>query len=96
MIFVIDIALKNSSGDKIVPLAPDSVTERFIDTIKLLDIPRFRFHDLRHYGASILHAIGVTDQYIIERGGWSTDNIIKTIYRSAITEESRKINYKIN
>ncbi|WP_312443258.1 site-specific integrase [Lacrimispora sp.] len=94
--FVIDIALKNSTGDKIVPLAPDSITKRFIDTIKLLDIPRFRFHDLRHYGASILHAIGVPDQYIIERGGWSTDNVMKTIYRSAITEESKKINHKIN
>lgn len=94
--FVIDIALKNSTDDRIVPLSPDSITKRFIETIKLLDIPRFRFHDLRHYGASILHAIGVPDQYIIERGGWSTDNVMKTIYRSAITEESRKINHKIN
>lgn len=73
--FVIDIALNNSTNGKVVPLVPDSITKRFIDTIKLLDIPRFRFHDLRHYGASILHAIGVPDQYIIQRGGWSTDNV---------------------
>ncbi|WP_394526481.1 site-specific integrase [Lacrimispora sp. JR3] len=94
--FVIDIAINNSSGDRVVPLSPDSITKRFIDTIKLLDIPRFRFHDLRHYGASILHAIGIPDQYIIERGGWSTDNVMKTIYRNTINEESKKINHKIN
>lgn len=94
--FVVDIALKNSTDDRIVPLTPDSITKRFIDTVKMLDIPHFRFHDLRHYGASILHAIGVPDQYIIERGGWSTDNVMKTIYRSTITEESKKMNRKIN
>lgn len=88
--FVIDIALRNTTNGKIVPLVPDSITKRFIDTIKLLNIPRFRFHDLCHYGASILHAIGIPDQYIIQRGGWSTDNVMKSIYRGAITEETKK------
>ena len=81
---------------RIVPLSPDSIKKRFINTIKLLDIPHFLFHDLRHYVASILHAIGIPDQYIIERGGWSTDNVMKTIYRGAINEESKKMNHKIN
>lgn len=86
--FVIDIALENSFDERLVPWTPDSITKRFIDAVN--------FHDLRHYGASILHAIGIPDQYIIERGGWSTDNVMKIIYRSAITEESKKMSLKIN
>lgn len=47
--------------------------------MKKLDIPHFRFHDLRYYSASIMHAIGVPDVYIMERGGWSSDKTLKKI-----------------
>ena len=36
-----------------------------------------RYHDLRHYAASIMHALGVPDQYIMERGGWKSDAVLK-------------------
>ena len=49
-----------------------------------------RFHDLRHYSASILHAIGVPDQYIMERGGWRSDNVLKAVYRNTLSEQSVK------
>lgn len=32
-----------------------------------------------------MHAIGVPDQYIMERGGWSSDTVLKQIYRGTIT-----------
>lgn len=48
-----------------------------------------RFHDLRHYAASILHAIGVPDQYIMERGGWSTDGTLKAVYRNTLADQSK-------
>ena len=50
--------------------------------------PHFRFHDLRHYAASIMHAIGVPDQYILQRGGWVSDNIMKSVYRNTIDLET--------
>ncbi|MBP3296406.1 MAG: tyrosine-type recombinase/integrase, partial [Lachnospiraceae bacterium] len=55
-----------------------------------------RFHDLRHYAASILHAIGVPDQYIMERGGWSTDGTLKAIYRNTLSDKSRQFSAKAN
>lgn len=51
---------------------------------------RFRFHDLRHYSASIMHAIGVPDVYIMERGGWSSDHTLKRIYCGAMDDFSQK------
>lgn len=93
--YVIDVIKANAKGDRLVPLTPDTITKRFRDVIIASNVPNFRFHDLRHYGASILHAIGIPDEYIIKRGGWSTDNVMKSIYRDTISEESVKINQKI-
>jgi len=81
---------------KIIKTPPYGVTKKFILSVAKLDVPRFRFHDLRHYAASIMHAIGVPDQYILQRGGWSGDNVMKTVYRNAIDIETAKQNKKIN
>lgn len=51
---------------------------------------RCRFHDLRHYSASILHALGVPDQYIMERGGWRSDNVLKAVYRNTLSDQTVK------
>lgn len=53
-----------------------------------------RFHDLRHYAASSLHAMGVPDQYIMERGGWATDSTLKSVYRNTLDDKSRAFNEK--
>lgn len=73
---------------------PDYITHRFGRVLKKIDVPHFRFHDLRHYAASIMHAIGVPDQYILQRGGWASDNIMKTVYRNVIDLESVRQNKK--
>ena len=81
---------------QLVRMDPDTVTRRFSRALKKIDVPRFRFHDLRHYGASIMHAIGIPDQYIMQRGGWASDNIMKTVYRNVIDLEAKRNNRKIN
>ena len=50
-------------------------------------LPDMRFHDLRHYQASILHALGVPDAYIMQRGGWKTDSTLKRVYRHAMRDK---------
>lgn len=45
-----------------------------------LNIPRFTFHKLRKFYASYLHLQNVPEKYILESGGWSTPNIMKSIY----------------
>lgn len=81
---------------KLVNLTPDCISARFSYTLKNAGIPHFRFHDLRHYSASIQHAIGIPDAYIMARGGWESDTTLKNIYRHALDAETRKNNDKIN
>ena len=85
--FVIDILPKEGN---LVKINPSRVSDRFIKYLKKLNMRYFRFHDLRHYSASIMHAIGVPDVYIMQRGGWKSDATLKNIYRGAMDDFSKK------
>ena len=82
--------------DGIISCTPDALTQRFEKTVQRAGLPHFRFHDLRHYSASIMHAIGVPDQYILQRGGWASDGVTKSIYRNSISDEAQRQNTLIN
>jgi integrase len=56
---------------------------------KQLNIPQFRFHDLRHYFASYASTLGIPEADIMAMGGWKSDHIFKSIYRESL-EESRR------
>jgi integrase len=55
-----------------------------------------RYHDLRAYAASIMHAIGVPDQYIMERSGWKSDKVLKSVYRHTLSDQNKKYQEKAN
>ena len=74
--------------------SPAALSDRLTRVLKREGLPHFRMHDLRHYSASILHAIGIPDQYIMARGGWKTDNVMKRVYRDTITDIDKKMNQK--
>lgn len=86
---------KSLSG-KITNLTPDNLSNRFSRLLKSSGIPHFRFHDLRHYSASIQHALGIPDAYIMSRGGWGNDGVLKNVYRHAMTGQAEEMNKKAN
>lgn len=45
------------------------------------------FHELRHMSASIMLKLNVPEKYAMERGGWSTSNVMKTVYQHTFSEE---------
>ncbi len=51
-------------------------------------IPEFQYHDLRHYTASIMHALNIPDQYIMKRGGCRQG--AQKVYRGTIDIEEKK------
>lgn len=81
---------------RIVDMNPNTLCKMFKRRLDELSIPKFRFHDLRHYSASIQHALGIPDAYIMKRGGWSSDRILKEVYRHAMDEKTKEMNDKAN
>ena len=80
---------------EIIKATPGQISSRFNRAIRFSGLPHFRFHDLRHYCASILHAMNIPDQYIMARGGWATDNVMKRVYFGEISDEAAKFNTQI-
>jgi integrase len=89
-------AIGRGFGYVIDSVSPDGISDRFKDALTAAGLPHFRLHDLRHYSASILHAIGIPDQYIMARGGWKTDHVMKRVYRDTISDVEKEMNDKIN
>lgn len=75
------------NADKIVSYNPDRLYQAFKRELKKLGMD-FRFHDLRHYGATFLHAQGVPDKYIMQRGGWSSAATLQNIYTHCLPEKT--------
>lgn len=91
--FVID-KIKNING-KIVDMHPNTITDIFSEELTKCGLPHFRFHDLRHYAVSTLHAINVPDKYIMARGGWSTDYVMKYVYNHTLKNKADELTEKI-
>lgn len=86
---------KGKTG-RIVNLHPDNITDKFKYCLKRAGLPHFRFHDLRHYSASIQHALGIPDSYIMQRGGWGNDGTLKAVYRHALADKMAEMNGRAN
>lgn len=76
-------------------IKPKSLSGYFYRARKKANCPPFKFHALRHYFASELHAQGVPDQYICEVGGWESPEMLHRIYQHALRDHSSKMKEKI-
>lgn len=80
----------------ITTLNPHSITIMFQRVLTRANIEHFRFHDLRHYSASIRHALGIPDAYIMQEGGWKTDAVLKSVYRHAMSDRQKEMADRAN
>ena len=92
---VMDLIGDGDPEEYVVKSTPTAISHAFTRLRNKLGL-KCRFHDLRHYAASILHAIGMPDQYIMERGGWSTDGTLKAVYRNTLSDKSKAYSDKAN
>lgn len=69
---------------------PKGLNKQLQKTQTQLDIPHFRFHDLRHYFASYASTLGIPEADIMAMGGWKSDHVFKSIYRDSMQESRLK------
>lgn len=83
------------SADPIFPFTPDAVTHRWETICKNCNF-KCRFHDLRHYNASVMLALGVPDKYAMGRMGHATTNMLKSVYQHLQAEKEKSFSTQIN
>lgn len=94
--FVIDALGSGRKSDSVVRISPEHISRRWRVIRKRCGLDGVRFHDLRHYAASIAHSLGVPDKIIQDRGGWSDDRVMKAVYRNTMKEYSDKFTDMLN
>lgn len=55
-----------------------------------------RFHDLRHYFASTMLALGVPDKYAMKRMGHSTPDMLKNVYQHIMNDKDEEFSKTIS
>lgn len=78
------------------PQSAASIYKRFSRILEQNNLPHMAFHDLRHLAASVMVQLNVPDKYAMERGGWSTDNTLKSVYQHTFSEERQNIDNQID
>lgn len=87
---------KFSSRDLLLNISPNIITRRFQRLQeKCFGQIRYRFHDLRHYNASVMLSLGVPNRYAMERMGHATDNMLKSVYQHTMREKQQEIARKM-
>ena len=59
---------------------PNRITDTFTTLLKDLDLPHYRFHDLRHYAASTMLLLNLPKNYICSFLGHETERMLDTVY----------------
>lgn len=88
--------IDNVDGDVIVPMHPAVILENLQRLMAKANLPQITFHDLRHVSASVMALLRVPDVYAQERGGWSSDHIMKTVYTETFTTERQAVDATID
>lgn len=91
------LALKpeDRKDERIFHFTPNALTDRFVKARENLGFS-WRLHDLRHYNASVMLAIGIPDKYAMKRMGHATINMLKTVYQHTFTKREIEVADSIN
>lgn len=81
---------RQRNGEWIMETSGNSLYRHYKRIVTKAGFGYLCFHDLRHINASEMKLLNVPDKYAMERGGWSTDNILKTVYQSTFSDERKR------
>lgn len=88
--------IDNVETDQLVPMNGSEISHKFSRILAKNDIPHMTFHDLRHVNASVMAMLRIPDKYAEERGGWSSDNVMKRVYTHTFSDERMAVDQKID
>lgn len=80
------IIAKKEENLPLIEITPSVFDDRYRYLFTKLGIPSFRYHDLRHFYASILVSLNIPDIYIMKMIGHSTTSFLKATYEHTLDD----------
>ena len=90
------IAALPPEQNKLTLLSGQAIYKRFSRLLEVHGIEHMTFHDLRHMDASIMLLLNIPEKYAMERGGWSTPHVMKSVYQHTFSAERKAVDDKID
>ena len=86
---------ETGEDDFIIQCRSDAILKRFQ---KLMQPTGYKmtFHQLRHVNASVMLMLGIPEKYAMERGGWKTPHVMKSVYEHTFSKERQRIDSVID
>ena len=78
-----------------VKLSAAAIVQRLDHVMRANDIPHIRFHDLRHYFASVCLLLNMPERYAMEFMGHSTPGMLKK-YQHIMDEEKKRLGSQLS
>ena len=90
-----ELKRRRSLRSTIIGITPNAMTSRYEQLKKHLGIPG-RFHDLRHYHASVMIREGVPEKYIVADMGHASFNMVRNVYGHVMEEKQKEIDQRMD
>ena len=87
---------QNDDTVRVVPLTGAGIYKRFKTILRHAGVNDFRFHDLRHYYASVMLSLSVPDKYAMELMGHATPSTLKNVYQHTMQNKKEEIASALN
>lgn len=84
------LASERGTDPRVTKLTPAAITCRFEDLQRPIGLS-YRFHDLRHYHASVMIAVGAPNAYIIEDMGHASMDMVNRVYGHVMADKKKEI-----
>lgn len=91
--------LRNFHGapsDRIVSMTPATCTTMNAYLQRKLHIPHFRFHDLRHYNASVMVSMNIPLMYVARRLGHADTKMVEQVYGHLMHDKMDEIDKQVD
>ncbi|WP_130861468.1 tyrosine-type recombinase/integrase [Bacilliculturomica massiliensis] len=82
----LEAIIPEEANGHIFKVNPETILAHLKKCCDLAGIPRLRLHDLRHIMASVGLMLNIGDKYLMERGGWSSKDVMKNVYQHTLYE----------
>lgn len=88
---IYDVDKNFPEGRYVSPFVPVCLSKAFVRWIEGYG-EHITLHGLRHFAATDMSDAGIPEAYILARGGWKTDHVMKAHYRTTLQKKQDEVN----